>query len=720
MTTPMTALPANTLTNPRLSQWIGFGGQRRITVYSGKVELGQGIGTALGQIACDGLGVTPEQLTMVAGHTARSPNEQYTAGSQSIENGGAALLCACLEARYIFMQAASLALNVPVTSLRVQAGVFSSTHTDHSTDYWQLLPAVDLDILIQGRSPAGEQGLENHGDATTGQSALAPEPYIGARLNRTDLAAKLSGGAFIHDKVLAGMVHARILRAADPRSELASIDLTALRALPGITDVVRSGSFVAILGEDEAGLVRALPQARGLVQWVASARMGTQSEVEDALLAAPYLTTVPHRVGEPVAATLAHQARYSRPYLAHASIGPACALAEIVDGHLTVWSHTQGPHMLRDQIAQALGRDKLTVDVAHMSGAGCYGHNGADDVAFDAALIATLSARSVRVQWMREDELTSSPFGAASLVQIDAGVDAAGKVCAWTTQVWSPTHIKRPGWGEGVNLLGAWASDLSATEPPDRDVPLPAGGGLRNAIPIYDFPHQQVTHHFIEKTPLRVSALRSLGAYANIFAIESLMDELAEKIGVDPVAFRLSHLSDPRARVLIARVAGMADWYARQALPAGVALGLGFGRYKNYGAYCATIARVRVEEKIHVEKVWVAVDAGRIINPDGLANQIEGGIIQSLSWTLKEQVTWDASGITSCDWDTYPILMFDEIPDVELSATDYPELPSLGAGEAAAGPTAAAVANAVTAAMGIRPRHLPLTPERMTRLIMAS
>ena len=700
------SLPGNIIANPRLDTWIGVGPHGQLIVRSGKVELGQGIDTALRQIACDGLGVTPDQLLMVSGDTTCAPNELYTSGSQSIEQGGTALYFACLEARLLFMRAAAEWLNVPIATLSLQAGVFGSHMTAQTTDYWELAPQVDLSVEIQG------QGHE------IARDVQLPSPVVGVSLKRPDLPAKLNGAAFIQDMDLPDMMHARVMRASDPGSTIAHLDLEGLTSLAGIDEVVRSGNFVAVLGQDEALLVRALVRARNMVHWTASGRQGVQAEAQVSLLATPCRTTLAYLHGQAAATTVHHQARYSRPYIAHASIGPSCALAEIRAGHLTVWSHTQGSHFLRDQIALALGRDKATVDVIHVDGAGCYGHNGADDVAFDAALIASLSGRAVRVQWMREDELTSAPFGAASLVQIDAGVDDAGRICAWNIDVWTHSHNMRPGWGDGVNLLGAWSKEPPLPEPLPKDVPLPTGGGLRNAISLYDLAHQRVTHHLVEQSPVRVSALRGLGAYANVFASESFMDELADKVGVDPVAFRLRHMNDPRSRALLEEVARMAGWGDGASLAQGVGLGVGFSRYKNQGAYCAVVARVRVEEKIYVEKIWATVDAGRVINPDGLVNQIEGGIIQAMSWTLKERVTWAPSGITSSTWDTYPVVMFDEIPDVEVRLLDHPERPSLGAGEAAAGPTAAALANAVSRAIGVRARHLPMTPDRLTALIM--
>ena len=696
------SVPSSITASPRLKQWIRIGPDQQITVYSGKVELGQGISTALAQIACEELGIAADQLVMVAGHTAYSPNEQYTAGSQSIEVGGAAIRCACAEARMLFMQAAARALDVMVDAMRAERGIFSCDETDRTTDYWSLADAVDLSIIISGQAP-----LRRRADFRV----------VGNSVARADLPAKLSGAAYIHDFVLPHMLHARMLRGPHPSCHIDSIDIDQLKALDGVTHVVRSGQFLAIAGPNEAELVSALTHAAKLVQWQRLKTLGEQTEIEPMLVAMPCESAVVHAQGSPAPAVTALKARYSRPYLAHAAIGPSCALADPAGGRLKVWSHTQGVFFLRDQIAWALGRDKQEVDVIHLPGAGCYGHNGADDVAFDAAFIAQSIGRAVRVQWMREDEMSASPFGSAGVTEIEAGLDANGRICDWKLQVWSHSHIKRPGWGDGVNLLGAWAIEPPLAPSKSKDVPLPNGGGQRNSIALYDLPHQQVTYHFIEHSPLRVSSMRGLGAYLNTFAIESFFDELAAQINVDPIDFRLRHLSDPRARAVIEHVARISGWQSNMAGASGTGMGIGFGQYKNHAAYCAVVARVRVEEKIHVEKVWAVVDAGAVINPDGLINQIEGGIIQSMSWTLKEAVTWSDCAITSNTWDTYPILNFDEVPQVEVVLLDQPEQPSVGGGEAAAGPTAAALGNALAHALGLRARHLPLTAARLAQLI---
>lgn len=694
--------------HPLLSDWVRVGPGRQLTVFTGKVELGQGISTALVQIACDALGVAPAQVVLVAGHTDRAPDEGYTAGSLSVQYGGAAVRWACDHAHALFRaQAARLWATTP-DKVRVDEGRFGGDGVPEETDYWALAPRVDLDVRIDmpprgAREPA--------------------EPYVGRSLQRLDLPAKFTGAGYVQDIVLPGMQHVRMVRGRSARRGRIVWPIAGFAALDGVAQVVHDGDFVALVGPHEGALVRALAKARKLLGFGdlgdAMAEPDPDHEAMPLLQRLPATSQRVHDAGTARIASRAHSASYSRPYLAHASIGPSCAVADPSGGRLRVWSHTQGVYPLRAQIADALGLDLAIVEVIHAPGAGCYGHNGADDAAFDAAFVAMRTALPVRVQWMREDEMSVSPFGSASAVALDAGLDEAGRIAHWSMALWSHTHMNRPGWGDGINLRGAWDLDPPRLRPAPRDLPLPMGGGDRNAIAIYDLPRQTVDYHFIAESPVRVSALRSLGSYANLYAIESFMDELADLAGCDPVEFRLRHLSDPRARAVVEAAAGLSGWAHRGESGTGTGLGIGFGRYKNQAAYCAIVARVEVEEKVRVDKVWIAVDAGAAVNPDGLVNQIEGGMLQSLSWTLKESVTWDDAGIRSCDWAHYPILGFDEIPEIVVQVLPRPEAPSLGVGEAAAGPTAAAVANAVAHALGVRARHLPLTAERLAQRITA-
>lgn len=669
-------LPPAVLAHPRLAQWLRADDDGGFTVFTGKVELGQGIETALRQLAADALGVAPARLRLVAGDTGCAPDEGYTAGSLSVSQGGAALRWACGHAR----------------ALQEQAG----------TAAW-------ADARIDHAPPPG----------------WAPGPWLGAALPRDDLPAKLHGAAYVHDLERPGMRHARVLRPPHPSQRWREVPEAMLAALPGVERVVRSGRFVALVGPHEGRLVRAWAQAHKRLQAtpldLPAVADGGAAAALDAAAEPPH--TVYER-GTPRPGTQRVAARYSRPYLAHASIGPSCAVAEPgADGVLTVWTHSQGVYPLRDALAAALRRPPGSVRVVHRPGAGCYGHNGADDVAFDAAFIATCIGAPVRVQWMREDEMTQSPFGAAGAVALEAALDADGAIAEWRLEVTGPTHMARPGWSAeaGVQLLGAWETEPPAPVPPPRDLPLPAGGALRNALALYTLPHERVDHRFVASTPVRTSALRSLGSHLNLFAIESFVDELADAAGADPLDFRLRHLDDPRARTVLQALATRCGWAARGEAGSGEGLGLAVGRYKNVAAWCAVAVRVRLEETVRVTDAWAVVDAGLVVNPDGVRNQVEGGLLQALSWTLKEQVRWDADGITSRDWANYPVLGFDEVPALDVQLVERPgDTVPLGVGEVAAGPAAAAVGNAVAHALGLRVRDLPLTAERIAAAIDAA
>ena len=424
-----------------------------------------------------------------------------------------------------------------------------------------------------------------------------------------------------------------------------------------------------------------------------------------------------------MARTLRHS--YSRPFLAHASMGPSCAVARWGEPAIEVWTHTQGIFNLRADLAIILARPLDSIVVEHMEGAGCFGQNGADDAALDAVLLArAVPGRPVRLQWTREEEMSWGPLGAGMAIDIAADLDSAGEIVGWRHEVWSNGHVSRPGRGKTPTLFAA--SQLA--QPFERAIatnpPVSTGGGAeRNSVPLYDFPAWEITSHRVLEMPIRTSSLRTLGAFGNVFALESFLDELCAETGEDPLAFRLRHLKDARARAVLEAAARRAGWSEPDAScregtcarrkAEGVGYGLAFARYKNASAYCAIIAEVEGAADIRVRRLVAAVDVGEVINPDGVINQIEGGAIQSTSWTLKEAVRFDRTRILSDTWETYPILRFSEVPKVEVEIVTRPSEPAMGAGEAAQGPTAAAIANAVFDALGVRVRDLPITRERI-------
>jgi nicotinate dehydrogenase subunit B len=694
-------LPGSLRVNRRLAQWLKFHVEGYVEVFSGKVEIGQGILTALAQIAAEELDVSLEQVRMVPASTTISPDEAITSGSLSVQESGTALRHACAEARAIYLDAAAARIGAPIETLSVDNGRIVSA-TGGQTSYWEL---IDDDLLDR--------------DAT---GRVAPKPasahrIVGAPIARLDLGEKVFGGpCFIHDLELPQMLHGRVLRPPSADATLLDLDEAKVRALPNVVTVVRDGSFVGVLAESEAGADAALNELAAGATWRQGASLPDEASMATWLMAQEAETSIVDSKAaatpRPVARTM--NALYSRPYIAHGSIGPSCALAQEQETGLRVWTHSQGIFNLRRDLALAMGLAENQVIVQHVQGAGCYGHNGADDVAFDAARLARAAGgRPVRVQWSRADELAWSPFGPAMAVEIEADLDDAGGIVAWRHTVWSNGHTSRPGRAKSPALLGAWHLGKPFERLPAINPPIAGGGGAdRNSIPLYTFPAWQIVNHWIMAMPLRASALRSLGAYANVFAIESFIDEVAGTAGVDPVAFRLRYLDDPRARAVIecaARNAGWDRWEKRE----GAGHGIGFARYKNASAYCAVVAEIEAEAEIRVRRLVIAVDAGLIINPDGVANQIEGGAIQATSWTLKEAVHFDRARVTSDSWQAYPILRCSEAPAVEVEIVSRPDCPAVGVGEAAQGPTAAAIANAVFDALGIRVRELPLTGERI-------
>jgi nicotinate dehydrogenase subunit B len=498
--------------------------------------------------------------------------------------------------------------------------------------------------------------------------------YVGKALARVDIPAKVTGGvAYVQDLRLPGMLHARVVCPPAYRARLVDADVANVARMPGVANVLRDGSVLGVIAAHEFEAIRAMRALATAARWETSA------------------------------------------YQMHGAIGPSCAVALLDDDTLTVWTHSQGVYPLRASIAEMLRMPAERVQCVHLEGSGCYGHNGADDVAAYAALFArSMPGHPIRLQWMREQEHACEPYGSAMIARHTGSVDGSGNIVDWNGESWSGTHSSRPG-GAG-NLMPAWYLASPFTQPRPKPIPLPEGGGDRNAIPIYTVPSLRVVHHFIPEMPVRVSALRSLGAYVNVFAIESFMDELAQAAGADPVAFRLRHLADRRARDVVSAAATRFGWEGFTARH-GRGRGFAFARYKNLAAYCAVAVEVALEHetgRARVVRAAAAVDSGQAVDPDGIRNQIEGGIVQSTSWTLFEAVTFDATRITSVDWSTYPIARFADIPDrIDVDVIDRPGEPFLGTGEAAQGPAGAANANAIANATGVRLRDVPLTRERI-------
>jgi CO/xanthine dehydrogenase Mo-binding subunit len=637
---------------PRIEQWLRPLPDGRIEVLSGRVELGQGVRTALAQLVAAELEVPVDRVVVRSAATDSTPDEGYTAGSMSLEQGGAAVARAA--AGYRRLREAGLP---PVGPIEPE-----------DRPCW---------------SAWGADGLGEN-----------PGP-IGAPVPRADLAAKLTGAAaYVHDLVLPGMVHARALLPPTYDARPVELPVEQVRGLPGVLAVVHDGGFVLVVAERPE-------QAIGAVE-----RLGTLARWDDPGLPAG-LDSGPGTplpvVEEPgVDAALAEgdrrvSASYAKPYESHGSFAPSCAVALASPDRLTVWTHSQGVYPLRRELAVLLAEDESRLAVRHVDGPGCYGHNLADDAAAFAALAArAVPGRPVRFGFTVADEFGWEPYGSAMSADLDAAIDGSGRITAWRHRIRTGPHMGRPN-GDGDRLIPAWLRAGGVARPWTGG----GEGGVRNAVPIYDLPARDIRAEYL-RAPLRTSSVRSLGAYFNVFAIESFMDELAEAAGADPLAFRLAHLRDERARAVLELAAEAAGWR-------GPGQGLALARYKGSAAYVAQVVDVEAGGgAIRVRRVVTVCDAGVVVNPDGLRNQLEGGTLQGLSRALYEQVRFGRDGIETRDWTGYRVLRFAEVPQLETILVNRPGAPPLGAGEAATPVTPAALANAVRAATGVRARELPL------------
>ena len=685
-----------------LDSWIRIDADGSITVFTGKAELGQGVKTALIQIAAEQLYVPPQRIRLITADTRQTPDEGYTAGSNSMKDSGTAIMNAAAQVREILIARASERLGMAAERLKAQDGAVVA-------DDGRRLGFGELvgDNLTRVRAD--------------GQSKLKdPATYsvIGKPMARVDIPAKVTGGAaYVQDLRLPGMVHARVVRPPSYGARLRELQTAGVEKMPGVLKVVRDGSFVAVVAAHEFEAIQAMRALAAAARWDEPATLPDQADLYSYLqqLPADIIIDLDRQAGaSPGARSI--EASYRRPYQMHGAIGPSCAVGLFKDGTLTVWTHSQGVYPLRKSIAEMLRLPEDRVQCIHVEGSGCYGHNAADDAGADAALIArAFPDRPVRVQWMREQEHQWEPYGPAMLTTVKAALDSAGNIVAWDYEVTSNTHSMRPG-GAG-NLLPAWHLETPFAPAAPKPIPLPEGGGDRNAIPYYRLPSARVVHRFVPAMPVRVSALRALGAYMNVFSIESFIDELAQARRRRPGRFSPSppgRCTCARRRVARGRALRLVFVRARSRTRPRLrlrALQESRARMSRSRSKSTSIAR---RGSVRVVRAVAAVDSGQAVNPDGIRNQIEGGIIQSSSWTLHEAVDFDRTAIRSADWSRYPILRFPEIPEsVDVHVIDRPGQPFLGTGEAAQGPTAAAIGNAIANATGARIRELPFDRKRV-------
>ncbi len=681
--------------------FLAVNGDGTVTVFCGKVDLGQGLRIAIPQIAAEELGIGVDKIKYIEGDTALTPNQGRTSGSNGIQRGGMQIRQAAATARKALIDLAAQRLDMKPEDLIAAGGEVRPKSGGAGIRFASLIDGRQFDLKLDPKAPL---------------KYPASYTIVGKPLPRPDVAHKCTGTAtYVHDFTLPGMQHARVIRPPAIGATLISVDEDSVKNLPGVK-VVRIKNFLAVVAEDEWTTVRA---ARALhAQWSEWSGLPAQDKLVETLRADPGITDQSLITrGAPVtprpqnAKTLT--ASYFWPMQSHASLGPSCAVADVRADAATVWTASQGMHDNQTTFARFLGLPRDKVRLIYREGSGCYGMNGHEDAAADAALLSQAIGRPVRVQWSRADEHGWDPKGPPQLLDITGVVGADGRILDWRTDMWIPQTTRDL---PNIPLLGPQAAGL------DSIVGLFAGSLSQNGDPPYAADHIQVIVHWLKEAPLRPAPLRSPGKPANCFAVESFTDELAAAAGIDPIAFRLRGLENPRGIELIKRVATMMKWQSRPSLEAAkdaaVARGRGMSyvHYKHSETFVAMGMEVAVERasgKIQVERAVCAHDCGQIINPDGVRAQVEGSILQTLSRVLVEEVQFDRSHVVSVDWSSYPILRFSDVPKLEIDLVDRPNEPPLGAGEAACAPVGAALANAVYDAAGVRLRTVPFTPERV-------
>ncbi len=691
---------SKTVSTEQVDGFIGINRKGEVTLYAGKVDLGTGVRTALAQIAAEELDVPFSAVTVIQGDTALTPDQGVTSGSFSIQNGGSQIRQAAATARQALLTMAAKKLKVEPSDLSVSDGKITSKATRRSVSYSALIGGRNFSLKVDKAAAVKDPGHFK---------------IVGRSIPRVDIPGKVTGQfTYMQDFRLPGMLHGRVVRPSGIGATLQGIDEDSVDDIPGLIRVVRIGNFVGVIAETEWGAIRASRRLR--VNWSPWEGLPDQSALWEYVRRTKIVKEdVTSDVGQ-VTATLPPgatrlRATYDFAIHTHGSIGPSCSVAEFKDGALTCWSASQGTHALRKQLAAMLSMPEEQVRCVYIDGSGCYGRNGHEDAAGDAALLSRAVGRPVRVQWMREDEHGWDPKGPPTLIDLVAALDAKGNLIAWSSAFFLPQGAATP-----VALVAATLASLP------REMDIGPGGILNDTAIPYAVPNMRTVAHRLETTPLRPAWIRAPGRMQNTFANESFLDELATAAGADPLEFRLRHLKDARGAELLERLASVAMWERATAKPrdhgARIATGRGlaFVKYELVRTYVGVVADVEIDRaigEIRVKRFFVVQDCGQIINPDGVKNQIEGNIVQTVSRTLMEQVTFDRSRVTSLDWGSYRIIGFPEVPDVVIDLIDRPHEKPWGSGEPSASVVPAAISNAVFAATGVRLRSVPFTPDKV-------
>jgi nicotinate dehydrogenase subunit B len=703
-----------------LDSWLAIAQDGTVTVFSGKVDLGTGVETALAQIVADELDVPFERIHMIGLDTTKAINQGTTAGSRSIERGGPQLRQAAAAARQELLKLAAVRLATAPENLVVRDGIVSvAGNAAKKVSYGELIGGKQFNIKITATGTGWDMKVAPEVRAKD----VKDYKIVGTSKKRIDLPPKLTGEfTYAHDVRVPGMLHGRVVRPPTITAKPANVDESAAKNILGFIRVVQEGSFVGVVCTTEWAAINA---ARALkVSW-SQPTTKMPSGAEEVFTYIKNTKSLRDQVtvnkGNPDAAlgqaSKTYAATYRWPFQMHGMMGPSCAVADVGKGQATIYSGTQGSFETRKAVADLLGFDEKNVRILYREASGSYGRMGADDVSEDAALLSRAVGKPVRVQWMRDDEHGWEPKGPAQLDIARAGVDAQGMIIAWdfADRGFPLTAAS----GRGLRLLASRQIGMKPTA--DGNSNGTQGGGE-----MYTFENQKCAAPLIpwvqaDETPLRTGYLRAPGDMARCFASESFIDEIAADLRVDPVQFRMRYLGEnKRGADALTAVAKQAKWQERPSPNApstgSTAKGRGVAISNRAGAICGAVAEVEVDKstgQVNVKRFVLSHDCGLIINPDGLKNQIEGNIIQGVSRALMEEVKFDSSGIKTLDWSSYPVIRFPDVPEIEIVLINRPEMPALGGGEPSSAPIAAAIANAIFDATGVRIREAPFTPARV-------
>ena len=701
-----------------VSNWIHFKDDR-VIILTGKVDIGQHISTTLAFISSKELDINMNKIDVLNLKTDISPDEGFTAGSLSVTHSGTALKTASITFRNSFIEYVCLKYNVKLDDIKIENGIATIFGTNLYFSYWdfaqldqfkkiKIPPIIPNQLIEVNLSIVSKIQTRSINDIVTGK-------YI-----------------FIHDLEFPNMLHARIVRPPNYFAKLKNIDKQEISRIENSNiKVLIEGSFIAVVGNDEYEVIKSANRLKLACVWDFSNDLVTKdisalllNNEKDKLLVKSggeaFHEVIPEKKIFDDSNFVTLSSNYSKPYIMHGSIGPSAACCLYSKNKFKIFTHSQGIYQTRIAISEALEIEENNIEINFMPGSGCYGHNGADDAAFEAAFISkSFPEIYVLLKWTREDEHCWEPYGSASLSQITGTLDLKGNIIYWSHETYADTFMTRPSKGGANNFLSL--KYIKNNYENKKHIPRTGVhmGIHRNLDPIYNFNNKRLVKNLVHDLPLRTSALRGLGAFGNIFAIESFLNELAEKVNIDPISFRLNHLDDKRAKDVLLDLKEQLD---NNPIGDNNARGIAFARYKNSAAYCAVGVEIYVTDDVEIKLInsWISVDAGEVVYEEGLKSQLEGGLIQAASWVIYEKVEYDSKTVLSKDWDNYKIIGFDNIPNINVSVIDRKGFPFLGVGEVVAGPVSAAISNALYELLGVRLKNLPFTKDNIKKEILNS